>query len=180
MPSLSKHMVISGIPSGSVFTKRLLADVTDRLEAEPICYNAFLTPPLPCDGCGYCKHQAACKHRDLDDFFANFAAAEHIILAFPVYNNSFPAPLKALLDRFQQYYYARFVRNMRPPMSGKRTVTLVMTMGSNRDVTPLILEQLRPIFTICGCRLGTSIVLTGTDHLLPTDALTPIVTHYES
>lgn len=179
MQASHQHMVVSGIPSGSVYTQKLLATVTDALTEAPLLYDAFSALPIPCDGCGYCKAHPACKHRDLDRFFEAFSAADHIIFAFPVYNNSVPAPLKALLDRFQQFYYARFVRGERPPMPGRRTVTLVMTMGADHDVTPLILEQLRPIFTICGCRLRKSIVQVGTDRLSSADSLTPILKTYE-
>ncbi len=178
MPNSFDNLVISGMPSGSVFTKRLLETVIEQLETAPLYYDTFRSVPLPCDGCGYCKTTPRCKHRDLDDFFADFAKAKHVIFAFPVYNNSVPAPLKALLDRFQQLYYARFVRGERPPISGKRDVTIVMTMGAERNVTPLILEQLLPIFTICGCRLKTTIVLTETDQLDKNAPHKAIITHY--
>lgn len=178
MSNLFDTLVVSGIPSSSAFTKKLLEREIEKLESPPLYYNTFSSVPLPCDGCGYCKTDPKCKHRDLDEFFANFTKANNIIFAFPVYNNSVPAPLKALLDRFQQFYYARFVRGERPPIKGKRDVTIIMTMGAERDVTPLILEQLLPIFTICGCRLKTTITLTGTDYLdqkVPHDA---VITHY--
>ena len=60
----------------------------------------------------------------------------------------------------------------------KSFVTIVMTMGSDRNVTPLILEQLLPIFTICGCRLKSTIVLTGTDKLNHDSQYETIITNY--
>ncbi len=174
------RFVIFGGPTLDSFTGSLLKTVMAPWDEKPSFYLPFAQPPLPCDGCGYCKNQPACKYHDLDEFFETFSKAEEIILVFPVYNNSFPAPLKALLDRFQRFYAARFFRNEKPPMAGCRTVTLVMTMGNKNDVTPLILAQLKPLFSICGCTLIKSVVLTGTDTLSPDAPLKPHITQYYS
>lgn len=172
------NLIIYGSPKNNSFTARLLKTVTDSLNGKTAYYNCFEASPLPCDACNLCATQDGCKHKDLDDFFNQFEKAKHIIFAFPVYNGSFPAPLKALIDRFQRFYSARFIRNVRPPMKGNRLCTLVITKGSSKDLTPLILEQLNPVFTICGCKLKQTIVLKNTDNLSQKDELCPIITEY--
>lgn len=44
---------------------------------------------------------------------AKLEDADAVIVATPVYNLSFPAPMKALFDRFQRYYEAHFRRKLR-------------------------------------------------------------------
>ena len=109
----------------------------------------------------------------MNEFFKQFEQAEKIIFAFPVYNGSVPAPLKALLDRFQRFFSARFARNIKPTMSGQREVTIIMTMGSKKDISEYVLKQFLPIFTICGSTLKKCYSLSGTDSISPEDNLVP-------
>ena len=95
--------------------------------------------------------------------FEYFKNSDEVFFAFPVYNGSFPAPLKALIDRFQIFYNARFFKNKHPPIEGVRQVTLIITAGGKIDPLPLITAQLKPIFTVCGCKLKKAVVLSGTD-----------------
>lgn len=172
------NLVIFGSPKNDSFTAKLLKTVTSSLSGKTVYYNCFEASPFPCDACNLCVTQNACKYKDLDEFFNQFENAKHIIFAFPIYNGSFPAPLKALIDRFQRFYSARFSRNIKPPMKGNRLCTLVITKGSNKDLTPLILEQLSPVFTICGCKLKKTVVLKNTDSLTVHDTFYPIITEY--
>lgn len=176
---MADNLIIYGSPFKDSFTARLLQPVAESLNGQTTFFNCFESSPLPCDGCGYCKRVTACRHKDLDEFFKDFISAKNVIFAFPVYNGSFPAPLKAVIDRFQRFYSARFSLNLRPPVPGKRKVTLVITAGSDTDPLPLILAQLKPVFTICGCELEKAVVLSGTDRLTVTSELSPVVTHYK-
>lgn len=83
----------------------------------------------PCTGCGACQKEAACVYNQEDDFQQLdrlIHAADVILLASPIYFNGFPAPLKAVIDRFQQYYEKR-----RYPVFYKRRGLLLLTCGSS-------------------------------------------------
>ena len=158
------NFIIYGSPNKNSFTMELLRQ-SERQSLENACFfNCFEARPTPCDGCGFCKASDGCKFDDLNDFFKDFERAENVILAFPVYNGSFPAPLKSLIDRFQWLYNARFFKNKRPPIGGKRDVTLVITAGSKKNPLPLITSQLKPLFTISGCKLKKAVMLLNTDN----------------
>lgn len=157
------NLIIYGSPNKNSFTMKLLKEVTKGISEDAYLYNCFDNSPAPCDGCGACKVSDKCKFNDLDEFFENFKNARKVFFVFPVYNGSFPAPMKSLIDRFQFLYNARFFKNKRPPIEGKRDVTLVITAGGKSDPLPLITAQLTPLFTVCGCKLKKAFVLTGTD-----------------
>lgn len=158
------NLIIYGSPNKSSFTMELLKTyATEKLE-NGFFYDCFENMPRPCDDCGVCKVSDNCKFDDLTDFFEKFKSAKQVIFAFPVYNGSFPAPMKSLIDRFQLFYNARFFKNKRPPIEGKREVTLVITAGGKDDPLPLITAQLKPLFTICGCTLKKVFLLVDTDN----------------
>ena len=55
---------------------------------------------------------------------AKLEDADAVIVATPVYNLSFPAPMKALFDRFQRYYEAHFRRKIAQPITKhKKSIT---------------------------------------------------------
>lgn len=158
------NLIIYGSPNKSSFTMELLKKATAENFNDAYFYDCFEKMPIPCDGCGVCKITDGCKFSDLTEFFKSFASAKKVFFAFPVYNGSFPAPMKALIDRFQFLYNARFFKNKRPPIEGKRDVTLVITAGGSDDPLPLITAQLKPLFTVCGCTFKKAIMLIDTDN----------------
>lgn len=93
------------------------------------CYDRR---PIPCDDCRYCYHREGCSKRDLDDFYAALEEADLVVIATPVYHLSFPAPLKALIDRLQRYWSARFILGKRPPISKGKRLVLLTASGSGR------------------------------------------------
>ena len=72
------------------------------------CYDEM---PQPCVGCNLCEKVFRCSRTDLSDFGSTFLSCKKLIIATPIYNNGLPAPLKALLDRNQIFFSARFSRN---------------------------------------------------------------------
>lgn len=174
----SKTLIIYASPKKDSFTFKLLKNAVGSFENTTF-FDCYDKKPIPCTDCGFCKVKDDCTFKDLDSFFAHFENAENIIFAFPVYNCGLPAPLKALVDRFQRYFNARFVRNIKPPMKGQREVTIIMTMGGKENVSETILKQLKPLFTISGCKLKNCYALCGTDSLTPDDILHPEIYNFE-
>ena len=170
---MPRNLIIFGSPNCNSFTAHLLSQETADLTGETATYNCFEDMPAPCDGCGLCKKQDGCKFSDLDTFFNDFERTDNVIIAFPIYNGSFPAPLKALLDRFQRFFNKRFALGVKPPMKGKRDVTLIITAGCDTDPLPLILPQIKPLFTISGCSLKKAVLLLDTDNISPNQGFNP-------
>lgn len=128
-------------------------------------YNIFDIDPKACNDCGYCKNHCKCYYEDLDFFMDTLEAADTIIVASPIYNLTFPAPLKALYDRFQRYYNARFVQNKKPPINKPKKGGLLLTCGSSSyDGFNIAEKQTRLLFSILNTTLAIKFYVPNTDY----------------
>lgn len=126
--------------------------------------NAYRENIIPCDDCGYCSRYAGCSKRDLDDFDLAFRDCDLFLLASPVYNDSFPAPLKAIIDRTQRYYEARFSLGLSPPIHKHREAVLLLTMGRDDDYPVKSMERtLKRTFSVMNTELVGSVSWRGLD-----------------
>ena len=127
-------------------------------------FDCFAQPILPCNDCRACRRADGCALPDLDGFYPRLERADALVIATPVYNLSFPAPLKALIDRMQRYWSARFVRGVRPPITREKQVVLLTTAGADSAEGGGLLErQLRPVLTILNGKLKAAVHYAGAD-----------------
>lgn len=64
----------------------------------------------PCVACDACKTRGICTIKDDMDFvFKEVLQAKGLVVSAPIYFGGIPAQLKALIDRFQPWWYARYV-----------------------------------------------------------------------
>lgn len=127
-------------------------------------FDVYRMNPHPCTACGVCKEKEACKFHDLDMFDKKLRRADLLVVASPIYNYSFPAPLKALLDRTQRYYEARFSLNVRPSIEKHRNAVLLLTMGSDDDFSITVTKhQLERAFSVMNTELIECIACKNTD-----------------
>ncbi|MCI9414593.1 MAG: NAD(P)H-dependent oxidoreductase [Clostridiales bacterium] len=165
-------LTIFGSPHAEGNCARLLSAFREGIPGgwRETTVSAFSLAPLPCDDCRYCYHADGCSKPDLKEFYAELEEADGLLLVTPVYNRSFPAPLKALLDRTQRYWAARFIRGIRPPVDRPKQVFLLTASGAEsgeegeatRDQA-LLEQQLLPTLTILNARLRTAVHYTGAD-----------------
>lgn len=145
-------LIVFGSPHSVGATARLLQAFTAALPAEETVtvIDCFARPPLPCRDCGGCREEIRCVQRDLDDVYAALERADRLVIATPVYNRSFSAPLKALIDRLQPYWCARFVRGVKPPIARPKQAVLLTTCDSPaaRGDGAVVESQLRPALTV--------------------------------
>ena len=127
-------------------------------------FDCFKANPKPCNACGGCDVKTECTHRDLDDFYKMLKSATRIIFAFPIYNAGPPAPLKALIDRLQIYYCARFVRGVRPPISTPKLVDIITTCGNDKSHEDVIKAQILPALTVINGKLDIYSEVCCTDN----------------
>ncbi len=111
-------------------------------------WYGFDQPVLPCDDCGCCAHKAGCAKSDLDGVFARLEQADVLVFATPVYNLSFSTPLKALIDRTQRYWAARFVRGEKPPIAHPKKTVLLSVAEQDDHAGEMLSAQLKPTLTI--------------------------------
>lgn len=162
----TKVLAILGSPRKSGYTSRLLGTLLREFpkgtEIETV--NIFELNPIPCNACGYCKACDGCSKKDLDAFMKKFESADVIIFATPVYNMSVPAPLKALLDRFQRYFEARLRRNMNSYIEKRRKAIIVVTSGGDGEVGyEVVKHQFLSLFPCLNIELKGAMLARNTD-----------------
>ena len=109
-------------------------------------------------------------YKKQSDDFKKFETADVIVFATPIYFMGVPAPFKALIDRFQRYYEARFRRNMQNPIAKRRKAALIVTSGSDGEIGyEVIKHQLLQAFSVlnielCGVTLAKNTDKCGVDN----------------
>ena len=148
-----KHaLVLFSSPHKDGYTKKLLEAFLDRLKGKDWQVKSLDICKVnihPCIACGYCQKADGCAFRDLDEFDRDLRACDLLVIATPVYNLSFPAQLKAVIDRFQRYFEARFARGIRPAIATHRDAVLLLTMGRYDPFAVEVCEKtLRQSFSV--------------------------------
>ena len=110
MINKKKALVIFGSPHKNGFTASMCNYFISNLKKYDVnIVNAFESNFRPCIDCKKCSFSKSCVFSDMDNFDLLFRRSNLIILASPLYNFSFPAPLKSIIDRFQRYYNEKYL-----------------------------------------------------------------------
>lgn len=128
-------------------------------------YEAYEARFAPCTDCRFCCRVEGCANPDMDGFWRDFETVDGIVIASPVYHLSYPAPMKAILDRTQRYFHARFSLGKRPPIDKYRPAVLLLSAGSSDEDGSVAVRQLERIFTVTHCTLVDHCLRSGTDAL---------------
>lgn len=126
--------IIYGSPNNNGFTSIILNSFVDALKIKKneLKINFFDTYKLhimPCDGCKHCATNGNCKYNDLVNFHKSISISELIIFSSPMYNLSFPAPMKMLLDRTQIYFSKKFILNRKKLIKKYKKSILIVSSG---------------------------------------------------
>lgn len=115
---MEKNMLILfGSPRKNGFTMQLLRVFLQQWllqypDTKITFFYAYKEAVAPCTACGYCRRQLGCSIDDYEKFDRLYREADFVVVASPIYGLGFPAPLKAVFDRTQQYYEARFAHHL--------------------------------------------------------------------
>ena len=166
-----KILVVYGSPHQngptSVLVEALVGALPDTCTVTRFeCFKRFARP---CVDCKICHMAPMCAFDDLEDYYELLESADAIVFAAPVYNSSFPAPMKAVLDRGQRYWAQRFVLGERFGDGTKRPAVLLTAAGSCRGGGACMEQQLRPALTVIGAELVRCVHYEGADDDMPID-----------
>lgn len=159
-------LIVYGSPHTQGATAELLNALLTALPSSAIIdrLDCFDRRPLPCIDCRVCHAVEGCAFDDLDDVYRQLEAATLLVFATPVYNLSFPAPMKAVIDRLQRYWASRFIRGNRPPVATpKRTVLLTVSGADSEENGVMVEKQLKPVLTVLNAHLTHAVHYAGTD-----------------
>lgn len=162
---MKTFLIINGSPRKDGVSAELIKQIKPYfIDCTITEYNMFDLAPAPCVDCKYCEYHEGCSNKDLDIFFEDFEQADYIAFFTPVYNNFFPAPLKAVIDRFQRYYSARFKRGANPPVEKAKRVGAVIVAGSNaRAAADYMTNTLKQAFTVLNGEVCARYFIPNTD-----------------
>lgn len=134
--------VIFGSPHKNGPTYKTLENFLQYIPKEKSIsfFDAYQIGAKPCVDCKFCKKNFSCVYSDLNTLYRTVLSCELLILAFPIYNASFPSPIKCILDRMQPFYYARNSRVFNP----KNAVIITTQGSSSQDYETCISEQIAP------------------------------------
>ncbi|MDR3552924.1 MAG: flavodoxin family protein [Clostridia bacterium] len=163
---MKKLFALCGSPHRNGVTEKLLRGFLSYADGVAVVerFNAYEQAIQPCDACGACQSRRGCTKTDGRDLFYSLEQSDYIVVATPVYLLSFPAPLKAVFDRFEQYYGARFGLNLKPPVERPKKAFVIITNGSDTyDGAGIILRQSQVAFSVMNTALAGSFTMSGTD-----------------
>jgi len=150
-------LLFFGSPRAQGHTARLLERFWEALPEESLeikKIDAYQARVSPCIHCGDCEKTPSCRFHDMDEMDRLLRASDLLLFASPVYGLGFPAPLKAMLDRFQRYYAERFFLEKRPLMERpKRAVLLTVSGSADESGAQNMARALTRQFTVMNTKL---------------------------
>ncbi len=158
-------LLLFGSPRKGGITEQMVERLLNGVSHTRI--DAYKQSAKPCTDCRGCYRDGICVQRDLDDFYAALEQAERLIIATPVYHLSFPAPLKALLDRTQPYWATRFIRGVHPPIAVPKQVILLSHADKDVHAGDLLKQQLSPALTVLNAKCVAQIHCATSGDTLP-------------
>ncbi len=160
-----KYLIIQGSARKNGALNEALQDILAVLKNdEVIVFDTYLENPVACDGCNYCEKKSKCKNRDLDDFYKAFEECDTIVFLGPIYNGFFPAPLKALIDRFQVYYTSFYKNGKVQAIKKHRDAVFIASAGRDGEKAfEYMKSALKCAFTILNVELKNSFLIKNTD-----------------
>ena len=167
-------LVFFGSPHTNGYTAQLLREFLQYLAADYqiVFVDSYREKIAPCTACGFCEKQEGCSLRDFDAIHHHLCSCDLLIVASPIYNLTFPAPLKAILDRMQRYFSARFCLGKKPPISKHKRSILLLTSGSDcEEGADIMRRQLEMIYTVIHATLERQILWKNTDQHAPLSLL---------
>ena len=161
-----KAVHIFGSPHKNGFTRKLADFYISSLpeECEIKEFNAYEMNVMSCFGCKGCEKANICISDDMDSLTKAIDESDILIISSPIYYLSFPAPLKAIIDRFQRFFEAdrrgdNFLRNK------ERKAVILLTAGTPSERGETVKKQLRWVLPSLGAKLDKMIICPKTDSI---------------
>ncbi|MCC8022802.1 MAG: NAD(P)H-dependent oxidoreductase [Clostridiales bacterium] len=161
-----KLMILYGSPRPDSTVKKLSRQILGMLpgQIKVVEYDTYRMMARPCLDCRRCMRVPECVLSDLNEFFADFEDADYVIFATPVYNHSFPAPMKAVLDRTQVYYNKHFALGMKPAVEKPKSCGIVLSSGRDDEAAYThMVDTLRQCLSVMNGKLDAKLVVKSTD-----------------
>jgi multimeric flavodoxin WrbA len=165
--------ILTGSPRPNGGTAKMAAIFSEMWKnAAPdnktVTINAYAAAVRPCIHCGCCRKTPSCVYGDYAEIHNGFRAADVIVVTSPVYGLGFPAPLKAIFDRTQQYFEAKFSRGAARPLFKHKKALLFTASGSGDPKGAAFMkEELTLLCKLLNAELCGTVSVYNTDRAEP-------------
>jgi multimeric flavodoxin WrbA len=164
-----KAFVLFGSPRHDGYTAQMLECFFSRwdgVKKHSFVFDTYKSNIKPCVHCGHCKKTRGCIYDDFIPIDKALNAADLLIIASPVYGLGFPAPMKAVFDRTQQYFEAKFSLGIQSPIPKNKAALFFAAYGSKDDSgVEMMKKQLDLVFRLMNATLIHTVVLPDTDNM---------------
>lgn len=144
----------------NIFLEPFRENVDNKIKV----FDSFQINAAPCIGCLYCKTDRNCFNNDLDELMNNLISSDLLVVATPVYQYSFPSPLKAIIDRLERFYEPENLFDETEDKLTNGKGVLLVTAGSSGKYSFDILEkQAKMAFLITKKKYMGSLMLPHMD-----------------
>lgn len=127
---------ISGSPKRRGLTNLLLDNAIDGARREGAVTEKIILNDLnfrACQECGGCDNTGICVlDDDMKPVYDKIAAADAMIVASPIYFGTVTAQLKAMIDRLQCSWVAKYVLKKKTPLRNKRKGIFLCVGGNDK------------------------------------------------
>lgn len=136
-----KTLIINGSPRPKGDTVQLINLIVANSKNEVVLFNVFKKSIRPCIDCRFCWKNGYCVIKDdfqqiLDDSFDN------IIVASPIHMGIFPAPLIAIISRFQAHYSSKRFLNKKITCKEKKGALILIGGGDGEPSEAINLSKI--------------------------------------
>lgn len=160
---MKKIVILNGSPRKKGFTNALIA----QFSGDVVVLDLYRKQVRPCVDCGACL-TGTCPFNlrdDVDEIWKIMQDADCVVLASPIYFAGFPAPLKALIDRSQQFFMNR-ANNRTRCFPNRRQGFLLLAAGQDDVANIASCKQSADLFFRCmNADFVDCYCLTNTDDL---------------
>ncbi len=149
---MKKHVLgISGSPRRNGNTEILLDKALKGAASKGAQTEKFILNEMrfkACQECGGCRYTGICVvDDDMKLIYEKIGRADVVILSSPIFFGSISAQLKAMIDRFQCAWAAKYLLK-RPPPSVKKSGAFISAGGSDKEAFFENAKQIIKIFFI--------------------------------
>ena len=163
-----KILILYGSPHKNGFTSYLLKKFLKNSSQHEIKFiDAYEKNIKPCIDCKKCRNFFGCIFDDMDEIDKYFISCDILIIASPIYNQSFPAPLKSIIDRMQRYYSEKIYLSTQKKYTPKKALILLTQGSDNFANEQILLSQLKPNLSLINVQEIYSFLLCKTDMYKP-------------
>ncbi len=155
-------LVLNGSSRKSGNISKFINELQHRVDGIEVINTYEINNIEFCMSCDYCKEHSVCVKKDaINDILDKIINADSLIVATPIYFETFPASLKLVIDRMQPLYY-NVERNLNR-LKKKKCYTILVAGQDRKGQFDHITKILNVIYRQLNGKMMGEIFVGSTD-----------------